>query len=301
MRRRQMLYVLPNLFTFSSVFCGVLAIHWATAPGDATNFYRAALAILFAAVFDMMDGRVARLTRTESEIGVQLDSLADVISFGVAPAVLVYRWGLGEISVAGVDVGFLVSFSFVAAGAFRLARFNVLAARAERLKERGRPVPETSRAWFVGLPIPAAAAVIAGLVFAHHQTEAPLFQKRLLLLIIVPLLAWLMVSSVRFRTFKRVQFTRRTLLALLATVGLAGLVTIGSAPAVALLALIMVYIGIGLTEYLIGAPRRLADRRSARAARRAAALAATGAAVDAGAAAAPPPGASPGASGDEPV
>lgn len=264
MRRRQMLYILPNLFTFSSVFCGVLAIHWATTPGDPANFSKAALAILFAAIFDMMDGRVARLTRTESEIGVQLDSLADVISFGAAPAVLVYRWGLGEIPFLGIDMGFLIAFSFVAAGAFRLARFNVLAARADRLVARGRPRPENTTRWFVGLPIPAAAMVIAALVFAHHQTEAALFQKRLLLLLVVPLLAWLMVSAVRFPTFKKVHFSRRTLLALLATVGLGVLVTAGTAPAVTLLLLLSAYVLWGLSAYLVGAPRRLADRRMAR-------------------------------------
>lgn len=288
MKRRQMLYILPNLFTFSSVFCGVLAIHWATTPGDPANFYKAALAILFAAVFDGMDGRVARLTRTQSDFGVQLDSLADVISFGVAPAVLVYRWGLGEIFVAGVDVGFLLAFAFVAAGAFRLARFNVLSARADRLVERGKPRPETSTRFFVGLPIPAAAMVIAGLVFAHHQTDVALFQTRLVLLIVVPLLSWLMVSAVRFRTFKHVHFSRRSLLAILAAVGLAALVTVRTAPAVTLLALLLGYVLYGLAEYLIGTPRRLADRRLARR------LAAAGAPDD-------DPADPAGADGDKPV
>lgn len=264
MRRRQMLYILPNLFTFSSVFCGVLSIHWSTVGGDPANFYKAALAILFAAVFDMMDGRVARLTRTESEIGMQLDSLADVISFGVAPGILVYRWGLGEIRVAGVDIGFFVCFLFIAAGAFRLARFNVLAARSDRLVAQGKARPEETTRFFLGLPIPAAACMLAALVFAHHQTDAALFQTRVVLLVVVPLLAWLMVSPVRFRTFKKVHFSRRSMAALVATVGLAVLVTARTAPAVTLLALVTFYVFLGLAEHLVGYPRRLVHRIHAR-------------------------------------
>ncbi len=267
--RRQLLFILPNLFTFSSVFCGLLSIHWSTSAEGEIAFYRSALAILFAAIFDMMDGRVARLTRTESEVGVQLDSLADVISFGVAPAILVYRWGLGDLYLGGFDLGFALIVLYVAAGAFRLARFNVLAIRAERATAiadaKGEYIPEKMRsAYFVGLPIPAAGVFIAALVFAHHHTDAALFQTHTLLAVIVPLLAWLMVSGVHYPTFKHVHFTLRTAVALAAALGLVALVTIRTAPAVTLALLIVGYVSAGLVAHFLGAPRRLAQRRNLR-------------------------------------
>src|SRR5512133_3368689 len=120
---RKAMFVLPNLFTVSSIFLGFYAL--VLCAGDATpqQLYQAALAIFFAMFFDGFDGRVARLTRTQSQFGVELDSLADVISFGVVPAMLVYKWALSSLGL----VGLLVSFMFTACGALRLARFNVLA------------------------------------------------------------------------------------------------------------------------------------------------------------------------------
>lgn len=262
-----MLYILPNLFTFSSVFCGLLSIHWATVGAEPANFYRAALAILFAAVFDLVDGRVARLTKTESEIGVQLDSLADVLSFGVAPAVLIYRWGLSGIEFAGIDVGFSICFLYTACGAFRLARFNVLSARQDRAMTRamamGELPPEASPGasrFFLGLPIPAAACALAALVFAHHQTDAAVLQTQLTLLVLTPALSLLMVSPVRYWTFKHLHFSKRSLLALLAVLGLGALVTVRTAPAVTLLLVLGGYIGLGVVQYAVAGPVRLARR-----------------------------------------
>src|SRR3954454_20584810 len=123
MNLRKTLFILPNLFTLSSVFCGFFAITLCAGPRNIDSLYQAAVAICFAFFFDLADGRVARLTKTHPNLGLQLASLADVISFGVAPAVLVYKWGLTRFGVCGIFIAFL----FCGAGALRLARFNVLA------------------------------------------------------------------------------------------------------------------------------------------------------------------------------
>src|SRR5271154_2210062 len=124
MRLRKALFVLPNLFTVSSIFCGFYAL--ALCAGDPPGrYYQAGLAILFAIFFDAFDGRVARLTKTQSEFGMQLDSLADVVSFGAAPALLLYKWTLQPLGFWGLFLAFL----FTACGALRLARFNLLANR----------------------------------------------------------------------------------------------------------------------------------------------------------------------------
>src|SRR5437879_7555336 len=120
---RKLMFVLPNLFTVSSIFCGVYSIMLAAGEATGDNFYRAAVAIFFGNFFDAFDGRVARMTRTQSEFGVELDSLADVITFGVAPAILVYKWALSGMGIAG----FVICSIYAASGAIRLARFNVLA------------------------------------------------------------------------------------------------------------------------------------------------------------------------------
>ena len=101
---RKLMFVLPNLFTVSSIFCGVYSITLSAGEPTGDNFYRAAVAIFFGSFFDAFDGRVARLTRTQSDFGVELDSLADVISFGVAPAILVYKWALGGMGIGGIVI-----------------------------------------------------------------------------------------------------------------------------------------------------------------------------------------------------
>src|SRR5262245_63304103 len=120
---RKTLFLLPNLITLSSIFCGFDSIRVsATANGSENEYYRAALLIVFAMFFDTLDGRVARMTKTQSAFGLQIDSLADVVSFGVAPSLLVYQWSLRQLGVVGI----VASFLFTACGAIRLARFNVL-------------------------------------------------------------------------------------------------------------------------------------------------------------------------------
>src|SRR2546425_12713353 len=119
---RKLMFVLPNLFTVSSIFCGVYSITLSAGEPTGDNFYRAAVAIFFGSFFDAFDGRVARLTRTQSDFGVELDSLADVITFGVAPAILVYKWALAGMGTGGVAIFSL----FAARGAVPPARLHVI-------------------------------------------------------------------------------------------------------------------------------------------------------------------------------
>ncbi|MEF2144822.1 MAG: CDP-diacylglycerol--serine O-phosphatidyltransferase, partial [Desulfovibrionaceae bacterium] len=141
--RSKAVYILPNLLTTASLFLGFMGVVWSM-QGD---FEICAMAILGSAVFDALDGRVARLTNTTSEFGVQYDSLADLVAFGVSPAVLVYTWQLSQYG----RLGLMASFLLVACGALRLARFNV-------------QVKITDKRFFTGLPIPAAACTLATLV-----------------------------------------------------------------------------------------------------------------------------------------
>src|SRR2546422_6928555 len=155
---RKLMFVLPNLFTVSSIFCGVYSITLSAGEPSGDNFYRAAVAIFFGSFFDAFDGRVARLTQTQSEFGVELDSLADVITFGVAPAILVYKWALAGIGTPGIAICSI----YAACGAIRLARFNVLA-HAESGTQR----------YFVGLPIPLAAGMLVALGIALNDLDTP--------------------------------------------------------------------------------------------------------------------------------
>ena len=149
--------------------------------------------------FDAFDGRVARMTKTQSDFGMQLDSLADVISFGAAPGLLVYKWALAPLGFLGL----FVSFAFAACGALRLARFNVLAHRGNKSSHR----------FFVGLPIPLAAGTIVSLVIAHYKAfgSAADPTTRVPIAAVVALLAFLMVSTVRYRTFKDLHLSARSL------------------------------------------------------------------------------------------
>jgi len=186
---RRGVYLLPSLFTMANMFCGYACIVHAMAG----RFETAAPFIGFAVVLDMLDGRIARLTGSTSEFGLQFDSLADVISFGVAPAILCYNWGLQPFNKIGWAAGFL----FVAAAAIRLARFNI---------QTGVP---GDRRYFVGLPSPAAAAVPASTVFAYPYGLEGWMGALTLPVVIVP--AFLMVSTIRYRSFKHIDLgTRRS-------------------------------------------------------------------------------------------
>jgi CDP-diacylglycerol--serine O-phosphatidyltransferase len=198
MRLTKALFVLPTLFTLSSVFLGMLSIIMSM-EGD---FFLASLAILYAILFDMVDGRVARMTKTQSEFGMQIDSLADVCSFGMAPAVLIYCASLEDLLWFGGNASMPVAFLFLAAGAVRLARYNVMASTTTAPVKR-----------FVGIPIPMAAGTLASLVMATELGGGAQIPP-VVAAVFVVFLAFLMVSTVSYRKF----FARNRVEALVLTV-----------------------------------------------------------------------------------
>lgn len=245
---KKALFILPNAFTVSSILCGLYAILQATTDeAGGFSLYQAALAIFFAGFFDMFDGRVARLTKTQSDFGVQMDSLADVISFGVAPAVLVYKWALHSLGLFGM----FAAFSFAVCGAIRLARFNVLAQRGQG-----------SSRYFIGLPIPVAAFMLVGLVIAHHFTLGTEVQAHRSVFALVVVLCYLMVSNVRYRTFKDFRPTASNLpvVALLAIVGMAVAVLVHASATLVLF--VGGYIFFGLLAEVLRYPKERRARES---------------------------------------
>lgn len=237
---RKTLFILPNLFTLSSVLCGFYAILLGASSPTEESFYRASLMIIFAMFFDTIDGRVARLTKTQSAIGVQLDSLADIVSFGVAPAVLVYHWSLSQLHTWGL----LASFTFVGAGAIRLARFNVLA-----MGDDGSPKKPSK--YILGLPIPGAAGILVSLVVANHELEGSLPLLKILVLGLVLLLAFLMVSTIRFRSFKELQLSKWTLAAVGFILMTSVVLTLRFHISVALAWLLCGYVVLALSESVV--------------------------------------------------
>ena len=236
------LFVLPNLITLASIFCGFNAIRiLARDSTSADDFYRAAVLLIFAMLFDLLDGRVARMTRTQTAFGLQLDSLADVTSFGIAPALLVYKWVLYRHPVPGL----LTAFLFVACGAIRLARFNVLSSGAR--SPSGRP-PR----YIVGLPIPPAAGILISLVVANHAVGGALGDERytLALFAVTIALSLLMVSTVKFRSLKDVKINTGTVLFVLFLVGSSAFVWQKFKPQFVLVWLLSFYVLIGLVESL---------------------------------------------------
>jgi CDP-diacylglycerol---serine O-phosphatidyltransferase len=240
---RKAMFVLPNLFTCSSIFLGFYAMTLCAGDASPAQLNQAALSIFFAIFFDAFDGRVARMTKTQSDFGVELDSLADVMSFGAAPALLSYKWALAPLGF----LGFFLAFAFAACGALRLARFNVLAHRGDKGSSR----------FFVGLPIPLAAGTIISLVIAHYRAYGSVTDAsaRLPIAIVVALLAFLMVSTVRYRTFKDVHLSAKslTVFAFLCIGGLA--VGIATRASFVLVIYMGAYIAMGLAESVIGRGR----------------------------------------------
>ena len=189
-RRRRLqrgIYLLPSVFTMGNIFLGF----WAIIRGLRGDFEVAPLAIAGAAVLDAVDGRIARLTGTESEFGREFDSLADVITFGVAPALLAYRWGLDGFP----RVGWLVPLFFVVCGATRLARFNV-------------QTKVHDKRYFAGLPIPAAAGAVVSVLFFDPDRNWRTWMAAGLLVAMV-FIGFLMVSTIRYRSFKQLDLRRR--------------------------------------------------------------------------------------------
>ena len=188
-KRRRAVYLIPNLLTTGNLFSGLFAI-LAVFKG---HYVAAAVAILIALVFDMLDGKSARWTNSTSQFGVEYDSLADLVAFGVAPGLLMYGWALSAYDMLGPAV----MFAFVACGALRLARFNVMTATSESK-------------YFTGLPIPAAASVVATLViFDHHVGLLGIAGQPVPALVLTLTLAFLMVSTIKYRSFKDLKFSGR--------------------------------------------------------------------------------------------
>jgi CDP-diacylglycerol--serine O-phosphatidyltransferase len=181
------IYVLPNLVTTANIFFGFFAV----IQSIRGRFDIAAYAIVAAAIFDMLDGRLARMTRATSKFGAEYDSLCDLISFGMAPAVLLYMWALQPFG----RLGWLASFIYLAGGALRLARFNVQSNRIDP-------------GFFQGLPIPMAAGIVASSVLAFREMDwEPMGSLGLLLMTF--LLGLVMVSNFRYRSFKDIDFRKR--------------------------------------------------------------------------------------------
>lgn len=181
-------YILPNLLTTASLFSGFLGMMWAV-EGD---FAACALAILVSALFDGMDGKVARLTGSASEFGVQYDSLADLVAFGVTPAFMIYHWQLSQYG----RLGLMASFLIVVCGALRLARFNLANA-------------VSSKKYFIGLPIPAQGCVMAAFVLFQPFIPAALAEHvPQFTLVLAYALSFLMVSRVRYAAFKEYDFVK---------------------------------------------------------------------------------------------
>jgi CDP-diacylglycerol--serine O-phosphatidyltransferase len=202
-RLRRGVYLLPGAFTVANLLCGFYAV-LATVKGEVVDLDYAARAIGFAIVFDAFDGFIARITHTNTEFGKQFDSLADMVSFGIAPAILAYTWGVRTIAQSDIpearhiyDLAWVVSLAFVLCCAWRLARFNV----------HGM-TPAGGLRYFVGMPCPAAAGVIAAVV---HAWKVPIDDWRwsAVWLMVVLLLATLMVSTIRYASFKGIPWGRR--------------------------------------------------------------------------------------------
>lgn len=230
-------YILPNALTLCGMACGFFSI---LSTIDA-NYVYAAWAIIFANLFDGLDGWIARLTNTSTQFGVELDSLSDLVAFGIAPAILMYKWALLPFG----RVGWAVAFLFAACGALRLARFNV---------QTGAPGSKA----FKGMPIPAAASVLATVVIFYYEFWKGVPGENIYLIIITALLALLMVSTLRYHGIKEVDFREKKPFWVLVVFVLI-LFVILIHPSTALFIFAMVYLFWGIIEniYLLIMRRRL--------------------------------------------
>lgn len=251
MKLRDLMFVLPNLFTVSSIFCGFYAMTLCTGEAGPTQLYQAALAIFFGIFFDGFDGRVARLTRTQSLFGQELDSLADVVTFGAAPALLIFKWALQPLGIAGLFGAFL----FAACGALRLARFNVLAIRS--------PHGGASR-FFVGMPIPFAAGGLVSMVIAFQAARGGALPDELRWPVFgaVTFLALLMVSTVRYRTFKDLKLTRRSMVVVAFILAVGVFIATRLHPATVMVAYFGLYLVSGLVESVVLLRRHLLEKKA---------------------------------------
>ena len=239
-------YILPNMFTLGSVMCAMFSMHISSTASTPREMALAAWLIIISAVCDVSDGRVARMKRTESEFGVQLDSLADAVSFGIAPAWLMYHWGLSQLGNWGIAIAFV----YVGCTLMRLARFNVLAAKEDHCEGPSR--------YFLGLPSPLAAGTVVAVVLAHLSLTSQMTTPATLSVSVMSvLLGLLMVSNVRYRTFKDASLRSKEGLVILAL--LAASITAGAVfkPSLAVVILMSLYVVMGLIGALIHLSRSI--------------------------------------------
>jgi CDP-diacylglycerol---serine O-phosphatidyltransferase len=222
-KSRKGIYILPNIFTSLNLFFGFYAVI-ASING---RFATAAAAIIIGVLFDIMDGKIARATNTVSKFGIEYDSLADLISFGLAPGIMIYLWSLKPMG----RTGWLAAFLFMACGALRLARFN-------------SQVGRTSGDYFIGLPIPAGAGMTATTVLFFHKLGIEAKINPIFILMMLYLLSFLMVSTIKYNSFKRAELFKKMNFNVLVTVILV-LIFIAAQPSVSLFILALIYIASG--------------------------------------------------------
>ena len=222
------IYIVPNIVTTGNMFCGFYSMV-ASMHGD---YIPAAWAILAASVFDMLDGRIARLAKATSQFGVEYDSLSDLISFGVAPAILLYQWALQPFE----RLGWLAAFLYLACGALRLARFNVTTGTI-------------SKKYFQGLPIPMAAGTVATFIIFNQTVGWPepgtFISRDILVLVLTFGLASLMISTVKFPSFKELNWRSRASFGFL-MIGVLSMILIAVKPEITLFGLLSGYIAVSL-------------------------------------------------------
>jgi len=231
---RRGIYILPNLITAGSLFAGFYSMV-ATLNG---NYSSAAIWIFISAICDGLDGKVARMTNSTSQFGVEFDSLADLVAFGVTPGLMMYAWALKPFG----RLGWLAAFLFVVCGALRLARFNVQVNTVESKR-------------FVGLPIPAAASMVASTVLLFNHFGWPSSYKKLAILALIYLLAFLMVSSVKYYSFKDPELIKKQPFGFL-VLAVVLLIIVAAEPAVMVFVIMLSYVLSGPIGQLLSWPRR---------------------------------------------
>lgn len=270
------LYLIPTAFTAANIAMGFLAILSSVrgfqvveiAPDQAAVYFDyAAKAIGLAILFDTLDGRLARMTKTATELGVQLDSLADVMTFGIAPVVLAYSWGIGatfEESTSIHNLGVFCLFVYLMCGTLRLARFNIQATRPRVLKEG---TPKLDKKNFVGLPIPPAAGLLAAIIHFYPSslmTQGEAFARfySIMLMVLACGLGSLMVSTIRYTSFKNVGTGRKNLYLIL-VLGIIGMLVWLYSQYV-LLIVAAVYVSHGVLWYVLNLfrPTKRADMKA---------------------------------------
>ncbi len=237
---RRGVYILPNLFTTGNLFCGF----WAIISVFQEKFFYAAIAILLASAFDILDGKVARLSGGTSKFGIQYDSLADLVSFGIAPALLAFSWALRPYG----RFGWLAAFLFVVCGALRLARFNVQTSSGE-VK------------YFKGLPIPVAASMIALTILLYLRLIETGWVKDIIILIMIWVLAFLMVSNIRYFSFKEFNLAKRKPFRIFLFVVLS-MIVIVMEPVIVLFCFVVLYVFSGPVNMLMAWQKKRTLRRT---------------------------------------